>query len=117
MPAPRRALPSFVLSGSAERPRVRPGETSTDALREKTAEVMANLEGRLAQVEATWADVTALNVYTTQALRPLLEGQILGPMGSAAAHGIHLFYCRPPVQGLEIEIDLRGTRQELRLYE
>ncbi|HEV7215335.1 MAG TPA: RidA family protein [Chloroflexota bacterium] len=114
-PAAGTTRPSFVGSGSAERPTVRPGETSVDALREKTADVMAAMQRRLDQLTATWADVTAVNVYTTNALQAVLEPDILGPMGPAAANGIHWFYSRPPVQGLEIEIDLRGAWQEVRL--
>jgi hypothetical protein len=109
------ASPSFVLSGSAERPEVRPGDTSLDALREKTADILSNMETRLARVGATWADVTAVTVYTARPFQPLLETQILPTLGSAALHGLHRFYCRPPVQNLEIEIDVRGTRQERRI--
>lgn len=109
------ASPTFFLSGSAERPDVRAGDTSLDALREKTADVLANLQGRLAKIGATWADVTAVSVYTARELQPLMESQILPALGSAAPHGLHWFYCRPPVQNLEIEIDARNTRQERRL--
>ena len=109
------ALPSFVISGAAERPEVRRGETSLDALREKTADVMATMGGRLAQIAAPWADVTTLNVYTTAPLHAVLETDILARIGSAAVHGIHWFYSRPPVEGLDIEMDVRCTRQEMRL--
>lgn len=115
VPAPTNALPSFVGSGSAERPTVRAGETSLDALHEKTADVMAAMQRHLDDLAVTWADVTAVNVYTTGALQAVLEPDILARMGTAAANGIHWFYSRPPVQGLEVEIDLRGTWQEVRL--
>ena len=115
VPSAGNAPPSFVSSGSAERPTVRPGETSVDALREKTTDVMAAMQRHLDQLAATWADVTAVNVYTTNALHAVLEQGILAPMGTAAGNGVHWFYSRPPVQGLEIEIDLRGIWQEVRL--
>lgn len=115
VPAAGNALPSFVGSGSAERPSVRPGETSLDALREKTADVMATMQRHLDDLAATWADVTAVNVYTASPLLAVLERDILAPMGSAAVHGVHWFYSRPPVQGLDIEVDLRGTWREERL--
>lgn len=115
VPSPASALPSFVGSGSAERPAVRPGETSLDALREKTTDVMGAMRRHLDGLAVTWADVTAVNVYTTNALQAVLEPEILDSMGTAAVHGVHWFYSRPPVQGLEIEIDLRGTWQEVRL--
>jgi hypothetical protein len=111
------ALPSFVLSGAAERADVRKGESSVDALREKTADVMANFNNRLTQATATWSDATAITVYTANALGEVLLPGILAHVGSAAAHGVHWFYARPPVVGLEIEIDVRATRREVRLYE
>lgn len=115
VPAADNALPSFVGSGSAERPTVRPGETSLAALREKTADVMAAMQRHLDDLAATWADVTAVNVYTTSPLQSVLEPDILASMGTAAPHGVHWFYSRPPVEGLDIEIDLRGTWREVRL--
>ena len=115
VPAAGNVLPSFVGSGSAERPTVRPGETSLEALREKSADVMAAMQRHLDELAATWADVTAVNVYTTSPLQTVLKQDILAPMGTAAAHGVHWYYSRPPVQGLEIEIDLRGTWKEVRL--
>jgi hypothetical protein len=106
---------SFVISGAAERPEVRPSDTSLDALREKTADVMATMGGRLAQIAAPWADVTRLNVYTTAPLHAVIEADILARIGPAAVHGIHWFYSRPPVEDLDIEMDVRCTRQEVRL--
>ena len=41
--------------------------------------------------------------------------QIIAAMGPAAVHGIHWYYGPPPIIGLEIEIDVRAIRQELRL--
>ncbi len=109
------ATATFVVSGAGEQPSVRAGETSPDALREKTADVMAAMQTRLANLGVGWQDVTAVDVYTVHPLIPLLEQGILAPIGPAAGHGIHWYYSRPPVQGLEIEIDVRGVRQELRL--
>lgn len=105
--------PTFFLSGAAETPTVRAGETSEEALREKTADVLANLQGRLTQIPATWGDVTSVAVYTPHAIPSLLEASVLKAVGAAASHGLHWFDCRPPVQGLEVEIDTRRERQEL----
>lgn len=107
------APPTFFLSGAAETPTVRPGEASEDALREKTADVLANLQRRLDQIPATWDDVTAVAVYTPHAIPSLLEASVLNAVGGAARHGLHWFDCRPPVQGLDVEIDTRRERREL----
>lgn len=104
---------TFVISGAPERPDVRPGEITPDALHEKTASVMAAMDAGLGSVGASWADVTALNLYTQHDILAFIEAALLHTMGPAAAHGLHWFWSRPPVQGLEIEADIRAIRHEL----
>jgi hypothetical protein len=115
--------PTFVAAGSGElRPGqagragvVRPDDTSPDAMREKAAYVMGVMQARLAGLGATWADVTAVDVYTVHPLDSFLATDILAPMGPAAIHGVHWYLSHPPVAGLAFEMDLRGVRRELRL--
>jgi hypothetical protein len=104
---------TFIVAGSGEGAETRPGETSLDAMREKTATVMAAMRTRLFGLGATWADVTAVGVYTVEELRPLLTSEILPKLGAAARHGVHWYYGRPPISNLELELDLRGVRQEI----
>jgi hypothetical protein len=40
---------------------------------------------------------------------------ILEPLGPAAIHGAHWYASRPPIEGLEFEMDLRGVFSELRI--
>ena len=115
------ATPTFVVAGSGDvRGRtaadiVRRGETSPEALAEKAAYVMQTQQARLAALGATWADVTAVDVYTPHPIHALLERAILPAMGPAAAHGVQWFLSRPPIEGLEYEMDMRGVRREVRL--
>lgn len=109
------ASPSFVAAGSGEDPTVRPGETTPDALRAKTRNVMATMRARLAALGARWEDVTAVDVYTVHDFSGFLEAEILAPLGAAARHGIHWYYSRPPIDDREVEIDLRGVRQEIQI--
>lgn len=106
---------TFVVSGAPERADVRPGETSPGALQEKTGSVMLAMQASLTALETDWSAVTALNLYTAHDLHAFLPAEILAAMGLAAAHGIHWYYSRPPVVGLEVEADVRAVRQELRL--
>ena len=123
VPGATAGWPSFVVAGSGElRDRslaaegiVRRGETSSDALREKTAYVMGVMRARLEGLGGSWSAVTAVGVYTPHAIQPFLSGEILAAMGPAAAHGVHWFLSHPPIAGLEYEMDMRGVRQELRL--
>ncbi len=108
--------PSFVVSGAPEKADVRPGEASPEALQEKTASVMQAMHASLAALATDWSTVTALNLYTQHDLHAILPAEILAAMGPAAMHGIHWYYSRPPVIGLEVEADVRAIRQEIRLF-
>ena len=94
---------------------VRPGETSTDAMQEKAAAVLAVMEARLFGLGMTWADVNGVGVYTVRPLHPLLEAPVLSSLHEASNCGIHWHYSRPPIAGLEFEMDLRGVRVEERV--
>ncbi len=113
------ATPSFVVAGSGEateggasyRDRtVRYGETSPGAIREKAVFVLAEMERRLARLGCSWSHTTAAQVYTVHDLYPFLADEIV--RRGAARAGLTWHYCRPPVQGLEYEMDCRGVAAE-----
>jgi hypothetical protein len=114
------ARPTFVAAGAGEmRERgagaegiVRHGETTADAMREKAAYVMGVMEARLQGLGAAWSDVSMIDVYTVQPIETLVP-DILGRAGAAAIHGVRWFPSRPPVIGLEFEMDVRGVAREL----
>jgi hypothetical protein len=56
--------------------------------------------------------VTAVNIYTVHALERILPNVILKKIGSAGALGVCWFFSRPPINGIEFEMDLRGIRNE-----
>ncbi|MEW4568275.1 RidA family protein [Tautonia sp. JC769] len=115
--------PTFVVAGAGELPEgvleesaiVRGGETDPDAIAEKARFVMGLMEGRLRGLGVGWDRVTAADVYTIHPVAALLPGVILGRMGASAIHGIRWFFSRPPIVGIEYEMDLRGVRTEIRL--
>jgi hypothetical protein len=107
--------PTFVVAGAAEIPSVRRGETSVDALREKTASVMDIMQARLFGLGAGWSDVTDVGVYTIHDFHSYLVEGILNRVGPAASRGIHWYNSRPPISDREMEIDLRGIRTEVRV--
>lgn len=115
------ATPTFVVAGAGEmgdRARgaegiVRRGETSPEAMREKARWVMGIMADRMAALGAEWPRVTAIDVYTAHPIHGFLVEEILRPAGAAAIHGVRWFLSRPPVQGLEFEVDLRGLLREL----
>lgn len=123
VPAESTAAPTFVVAGAGELMEgklaadsiVRSGETSVEAMREKAAHVMDIMAARLHGLQLEWPAVTAVDIYTVQPIQPFLATEILQRMGQAAIHGVHWFYSRPPITGLEFEMDMRGVRLELRV--
>ena len=114
---------TFVVAGAGElagatlsaEQIVRAGETTVDAMQEKAAHVMGTMEARLHALGGTWSQVTAVDVYTIHPPHGFLATTLLESMGPAAMHGVHWFLSRPPIVGLDFEMDMRGIRKEIRL--
>jgi hypothetical protein len=115
-----RPAPTFVVSGSGEareggavyRERtIRFGETSPEAMREKATFVLGEMERRLGLLGRSWRDTTATQVYTVHDLYPFLADEIV--RRGAARAGLTWHLSRPPVRGLEYEMDCRGVAAEL----
>jgi hypothetical protein len=94
---------------------VRPNETSPEAMVEKAAAVLQVMHDRLVGLGGVWDDVAAANVYTVHPLHALLESTLLPRLGAAAIHGVNWYYSRPPIAGLEFEMDLRNVALDLRI--
>jgi hypothetical protein len=118
MPAEQPAS-SFVIAGSGEareggavyRERtIRYGDTSPDAMREKALYVLGEMERRLQLLGFAWQDTSASQAYTVHNLYPFFAEEIV--TRGAARAGLTWHYCRPPVQGLEYEMDCRGVVAE-----
>ena len=110
---------SFVISGSGEAPEgpgeyadriIRLGDTAPDAMREKAQYVLGALEFRMAALGLTWADATTSQVYTVHDIHGFLAEAVV--RRSAAPDGVTWTYARPPVEGLEFEMDVRGVPVE-----
>jgi hypothetical protein len=115
--------PTFIVAGAGELPEgyldrdsiVALNDTSPAGLGAKARFVMGLMEGRLRGLGVDWPAVTVADVYTAHPLAPLLPEIVLGRMGAAAVHGVHWHFTRPPLEEIEYEMDVRGTRLELRL--
>jgi len=115
--------PTFVVAGAGElreRARgpegiVRHGETSSEAMREKARFVLGIMQERMGALGGTWSRITMLDVYTPHPIHGLVEDEILRLAGPAAIHGVRWYPSRPPIQGLEFELDMRGVARELTL--
>jgi hypothetical protein len=118
--AARAARRSFIVAGAGELPEgsldphdvVRRGETSLDALTEKARFVLGLMDGRVLGLGAAWDQVTAVDVYTVHDIAPFLASLIV-PRTGGARHGIAWHYTRPPIAGIEFEMDVRGCAREI----
>jgi hypothetical protein len=89
---------------------IRHGETSSDAMRDKARHVLGEMENRMKALGFAWADTTATQVYTIHDLYPFLADEIV--RRGAAHSGLTWHYARPPVRGLEYEMDCRAVNTE-----
>jgi hypothetical protein len=120
VPAAAAARRTFALSGGGDarggpeayRERVvRFGDTSPEGLREKVLFVIDEMERRLEALGFGWEDAVSTQAYTVQNIGHLV-GEELARRG-ATAGGLVWYYVRPPVIGLEYEMDVRGFAREL----
>lgn len=115
-----RSRGSFITSGGGERlgdgarPHeriVRYNDTSPEGMREKVEAVVGEMERRLGALGFSWADPATTQAYTVQNI-----GHLVGPAiasRGAGEGGLVWTYARPPVIGLEFEMDVRGAAREI----
>ena len=113
------AMPTFVISGGGEAREgpgryaertIRHGDTSPEGMAEKGAFVLDVMEMRMSFLGHEWADATGTQVYTVHDLHPFLDDEIV--RRAASRHGLTWHFCRPPVKGLDFEMDCRAIARE-----
>jgi len=111
--------PSFMIAGSGEAEEgkgnyrdhtVRLGETSSDAMREKAAFVVGEMTRRMEALRTGWAAVTGTQAYTVHEMADFVPDLLVAR--GAMSHGLTWHFARPPVVGLEYEMDCRGIAVE-----
>ena len=113
------ARPSFVIAGSGETAEgranyrdhiVRPGDVSAAGMLEKARFVLDEMERRMSAFGVGWRQTTAVQLYTVQDIHAILESE-LGRRG-VFKNGLTWHFNRPPVVGLEYEMDCRCVHRE-----
>jgi hypothetical protein len=111
--------PSFVIAGSGESVEgkanyrdyiVRPGDVSPSGMLEKAKWVLDEMERRMSALGGTWRQTTAVQLYTVQDVYSILESE-LGRRG-VFRNGLTWHFNRPPVVGLDYEMDCRCVNRE-----
>lgn len=107
---------TFVVAGSGEWPEggrfpediVARGDTSAAGMGRKAAFVLGKMEARLKGLGVGWSDATVSQLYTVYGIQEQIEKiQRRIQPSSLTWH-----YCRPPIEGLDYEMDVRGVRLE-----
>jgi len=115
---------SFVLSGGGDaRKGAEPykdriiayGDISPAGLSQKMRFVIAEMLSRLTALGLTWQDVTKVQAYSIHNIADLVSELLSKP--GLIPNGLCWYFARPPVAGLEFEMDLRGSVNELFLNE
>lgn len=113
------AAPSFAVAGSGESVEgkgtyrentVAYGDTSPDGMLKKGLYVLGEMERRMGLLGFGWAETTAVQAYTVFPMPPALTDEAVSR--GAARHGLTWQDCRPPVEGLDYEMDCRGIMVE-----
>jgi hypothetical protein len=113
------AAPSFVVAGSGEAEEghanyrdhtVALGDTSAAGLRSKARWVLGEMERRMGALGGGWQGTTGVQLYTVFDIHPLLGEEIVAR--GAARQGLTWHFCRPPVEGLDYEMDCRRVLVE-----
>lgn len=111
--------PSAVISGGAEARGgagayaeriVRYEETTVDALQEKVLFVVGEMQRRLRLLGFDWRETSAVQAYSVHDFH-----HVMAAMGEREVlnKGLTWHYARPPVIGLEYEMDCRIVAEEL----
>ena len=97
---------TFVISGAPEPPGTK------GALPEFWTAIVKTLDERMDQLGVSWADATDAQFYGTRADHELFGESGLARFEEVTLPGLRWFFSRPPVDFLNLEIDVRGLSSE-----
>jgi hypothetical protein len=86
------------------------GDTSAAGMRRKAEHVMEEMERRMALIGGSWKAATAVQVYAVEEIHGFVADLLV--TRGAASHGLTWHFARPPVVGLEYEMDVRAVHEE-----
>lgn len=110
------AASNFVLSGGGDARSgpepysqriIAPGDQSPSGLLLKIEFVIQEMQRRLESLGFRWGDVACTQAYSVHNIGGLVES-LLASRGYIS-QGLNWHFARPPVQGLDFEMDLRGA--------
>ena len=97
---------TFVISGAPEAPGTEGG------LAGYWASMAGTMHERMSALGVTWDDATESQFYGSRADHQLFAAQDLPRFAEVARPGLRWFFSRPPVDTLNLEVDVRGLAEE-----
>ena len=123
VPAADAPSPTFLVAGAGDlRDQaqldddaiVAPGDVSPAGLVRKAQTVMEVMTERLHALGVDWPQAQIIDLYTPHPPTDYFQTAVLPRLGPAVRRGVHWYYSRPPIAGLEYEMDIRTVwRNEL----
>jgi hypothetical protein len=113
---PSKEAGSFVVAGSGEWPEggrfpeaiVARGDVSPAGMKKKASWVLDTMDARIKGLGVGWRQATVSQLYTVQDV----QKQMARIQRHVQPSSLTWHYCRPPIAGLEFEMDLRGVSVE-----
>ena len=110
-----RGAATFTMSGMTERGPgtsvIALGDVSAEGMQRKLAHVIAVVTSRLAELGFDWHDATHVELYAAEEIPGAMAA--LASKATGAMHrGVRWHHGRPPVTGLELELEARAVARE-----
>lgn len=106
---------TFTMAGMVERGPsgvvAAAGDTSPQGMAQKLAYVTGAVSDRIAELGFGWGDATHVELYSGHDI-PGALALLATKAAGAAPRGVRWYYGRPPVFGLEIELEARAVLRE-----
>lgn len=107
---------TFTMSGMTERAAgtsvIAPGDVSSSGMQAKLVHVMSVVSGRLAELGFDWHHATHVELYAAEEV-PGAMAALAARATGAMPRGVRWHYGRPPVIGLELELEARAVAREV----
>lgn len=97
---------NFVISGVPEPPGTKGG------LPAYWTAIVQTIAANMTELGVGWADVTEAQIYGARADHELFGETDLPRFGELVRRGLRWFFSRPPIDDLNLEIDVRGLASE-----
>jgi len=111
-----RGAATFTMSGMTERGPgtsvIAFGDVSPEGMQSKLAHVIAVVTGRLAELGFDWHNATHVELYAAEEI-PGAMAALAAKATGAMQRGVRWHHGRPPVTGLELELEARAVAREV----